>query len=113
MDAWDSGPAGPRDADRGRVERAFEPLARPPGAVQLRSRASRRPASVALPPVGPSSARPSGKPASTRSASRQVQIVAPRGDFTSVPSRRSSTSWVADSGVMSSKNSQFTIITGA
>ena len=40
-------------------------------------------------------------------------MVAPRGDFTSVPSRRSSTSWVADSGVMSSKNSQFTIITGA
>jgi hypothetical protein len=32
---------------------------------------------------------------------------------TSLPARRSSTSWVADCGVMLSMNSQLTIITGA
>ena len=37
----------------------------------------------------------------------------PRVEWTSLPARRSSTSWVADSGVMLSKNSQLTIITGA
>ena len=40
-----------------------------------------------------------GKPASTRSASRQVTTRGPRVERTSAP-RRSSTSWVADSGVM-------------
>ena len=37
----------------------------------------------------------------------------PRVDRTSFPSRRSSTSCVADVGVMLSMNSQLTIITGA
>ena len=32
---------------------------------------------------------------------------------TGLPARRSSTSWRAESGVMLSKNSQFTIMTGA
>ena len=83
------------------------------GAVQPFSRAICRPSSEAGPAAGPSSARSSGKPASTRSASRQVQMRGPRVERTSLPARRSSTSWVADSGVWLSMNSQLTIITGA
>ena len=59
------------------------------------------------------SASPSLKPASTRSASRHVQIAGPRVERTFSPERRSSTSVTADSGVMLSMNSQLTVIIGA
>ncbi len=83
------------------------------GAVQPRSRAMSSPIRDAGPAEGPSSARSSGKPASTRSASRQVQTRGPRVERTSAPLRRSSTRAVAVSGVMLSMNSQLTVITGA
>ena len=83
------------------------------GAVQPCSRAILSPTSDAGPADGPSSARPSGNPARTRSASRHVHSRAPREAWTSLPALRSSTSLVADSGVWLSMNSQLTITTGA
>ena len=79
-----------------RVLRDLPRSARGPSS-RARARCS-RPTSEAGPAAGPSSARSSGKPASTRSASRHVQMRGPRVERTSLPSRRSSTSCVADSG---------------
>ena len=97
-------------------------LGRPPrarlppgsGAVQPCSLAIFRPTRLAGPAAGPSVARSSLKPARIRAASRQVTSRSgPRVGVTGFPARRSSTSWRAEAGVMLSKNSQFTIITGA
>ncbi|KIX79877.1 hypothetical protein SF12_01530 [Streptomyces sp. MBRL 601] len=57
--------------------------------------------------------RSSGKPARMRAVSLYVQSGAPRVGSTVRPSRRSSTRRLAESGVWLSKNSQFTITTGA
>src|SRR5690606_11650708 len=76
--------------------------------------AASTPARVAAPAPWSWSARPSGKPASTRDISLNVTTLsAPRVGTMSLPARMSSTSWRADSGVMLSKNSQLTITTGA
>src|SRR5690606_24749968 len=84
------------------------------GAVQPRSRASFRPSREGPAACGPSPARPSENPASTREACFQPHTgPAPRVGSTSLPSRRSSTSLLALSGVWLSKNSQLTITTGA
>ena len=61
------------------------------GAFQPFSRATCSPTRLAGPAEGPSSARSSGNPASTRSASRQVTTLGPRVERTSAPARRSST----------------------
>ena len=71
------------------------------------------PSRDSAPEVGPSSARLSEKPASTRSDSRQVQTRAPRVAVTVSPARSWSTTSHACCGVVLSKNSQLTIITGA
>src|SRR6185437_3957595 len=84
------------------------------GARQPCSSASLRPTRLAGPADGPSVAWSSLKPARIRDASRQVHSrPGPRVGRTGFPARRSSTSWRADSGVWLSKNSQFTITTGA
>ena len=83
------------------------------GARQPFSRATFTPSSDASPAVGPSSARPSGKPASTRSASIHEVSVAPRGDLTVSPEDSAASRSSTFSGFMLSKNSQLTISTGA
>src|SRR5215470_5672202 len=84
------------------------------GAVQPCSLAIFRPTRSAGPAAGPCVAWSSLKPARIRAASRQVTSRSgPRVGVTGFPARRSSASWRAESGVMLSKNSQFTIITGA
>src|SRR5690606_37020376 len=84
------------------------------GASQPRSRASSSPRSDSGPACTPSPARPSGKPARMRDASRHVaRCSGPRVGSTGRPARRSSTSFLAFSGVMLSNDSQLTIITGA
>ena len=83
------------------------------GADQPFSAAIRKPSRDSAPDVGPSSARSSGNPASTRSASRQVHTRAPRVAVTVSPARSWSTTSHAFCGVVLSKNSQLTIITGA
>ena len=75
----------------------------------------RRPARLGSPAVCPSAAWPSGKPARMRDACFQVHSRgAPRvGWMPGAPERSPSTRSRADCGVMLSKNSQFTITTGA
>ena len=80
----------------------------------LRAGADVTPTRVAGPAAGPSVAWSSLKPARMREAWRQVHSrCGPRVGETGVPARRSSASARARSGVMLSKNSQLTIITGA
>src|SRR5215212_6448060 len=83
------------------------------GADQPCSRAIRSPSNADGADVGPSSARPSGKPASTRSACFQVHTLAPRVAVTSSPARVASTTSITISCIVFSKNSQLIIITGA
>src|SRR4051794_12733163 len=84
------------------------------GALQSLRRARFRPSSEAAPAPTPSSARPSENPASVRDTCLNVQTRdGPRDGRTGRPARRSSTTPRALAGVRLSKNSQFTIITGA
>ncbi len=61
----------------------------------------------------PSSTRPSSKPASVRSISSNVPIRGPRVEKTSSPARSRSTTSSARGTSMSSRNSQFAVMTGA
>src|SRR4051812_20433029 len=82
--------------------------------LAVAGRVGTSPTNEAGPAPAPSSARPSGKPASTRETCRKSHTrPAPRVGATGRPARRSSTSWVVDSGVRLSKNSQLAITTGA
>ena len=72
------------------------------------------PAGTVRPPSDPRRPWPSGKPASTRSASRQVPTCAPRVAVTGSSGAQPVDHLAAPTaGVMLSKNSQLTIITGA
>src|ERR1700722_6444363 len=86
----------------------------PPSGVQPCCLATRRPASVGPPAVLPAVAWSSGKPARIFDACRQVHSTgAPRVGVTFSPERSESTRSLVLAGVMLSKNSQFTITTGA
>ena len=91
------------------------PLGRSSSGVQPWPFAMRSPARLGSPAVRPSAAWPSGKPARMRDACFQVHSRgAPRvGWMPGAPDRSPSTRSRADCGVMLSKNSQFTITTGA
>src|SRR5690606_33150118 len=101
------GPVPARGQDRSKSRHAsgaFHPLAL----------ATLSPSSEGPPAEGPSPAWSSGSPARMREASLNVHSrFGPRVGRTSLPSRRSSTSCLAESGVWLSKNSQLTIMTGA
>src|SRR5690606_27265361 len=105
---------GPRLLEAPRRGQDGRQLGHVPAPFQPWDLATSTPASVAAPAPWSSSARPSSKPASTRDISLKVTTLsAPRVGRIALPSRMSSTSWRAFSGVMLSKNSQLTIITGA